>query len=83
MTTDHMPLVSHQSRLSANKDDNEMIPEAWYRSLGIYVIAEENPGKPQIGALDQDFAISHHIIGGPLSQNKVGRIAQHVRKERR
>ena len=38
------------SRQSANdKDDNEVIRGAVHRSLGIYLIAEENPGKPQLG----------------------------------
>ena len=41
-----MSRVSHQSRLSVNYDDNEMIPRAIHRSLGIYLTAEENP---QIG----------------------------------
>ena len=42
--------VSRQSRVSLNsKGDNEMVPGAVHRSAGIYLIAEENPGKPQLG----------------------------------
>ena len=38
------------SRLAANdKGDNEIIPGAVHRSPGIYLIAEENPGEPQLG----------------------------------
>ena len=45
----YLPRVSHQSRLSANdKGDNEMIPAVVHISPGIYLIAEENPGKPQL-----------------------------------
>ena len=32
-----------------DKGDNEMIPGAVYRSPGICLVAEENPGKPQEG----------------------------------
>ena len=39
-----------QSRLSANdKGDNEAKPGAVHRSPGIYLIAEENPEKSQLG----------------------------------
>ena len=35
----HFPQMPQESRLSANdKDDNEMIPEAVYRSPGIYIL---------------------------------------------
>ena len=58
-----------QSRLSANnKGHNEMIPEAVHRSPGVYLTAEENPRKPQLGA---------------LQSNEVGGIAQHARKRGR
>ena len=41
--------MSSHSLLSANdKDDNKIIPEAVYRSSGIYFTAEESPGKPQL-----------------------------------
>ena len=49
-----MPLVpvSSQLRLPANdKGDNEMIPGAVHRSPGIYLTAEDNRGKPQLGDL--------------------------------
>ena len=43
----HLPLVS---RLSVNdKDDNEILPRVVYRSLGICLKAEENPGKLPLG----------------------------------
>ena len=37
------------SRLPADKADNETILEAVHRSLEIYLIAVESPGKPQLG----------------------------------
>jgi hypothetical protein len=38
------------SRQPANdKSDNAMIPGAVHRSHGIYLTAQENPGKPQLG----------------------------------
>ena len=41
-----------QSRLSGiNKGYNEMIPGVVHRSPGIYLTAEENPGKPQLGTV--------------------------------
>jgi hypothetical protein len=46
----HLPRMSWQSHLSANdKGDNEMIPGVVHRSHAIYLIAEENPGKSQLG----------------------------------
>ena len=46
----HLPRLSRQSRLLANGEgDNEMIPGVLYRSSGIYSMAEEKPGKPQLG----------------------------------
>ena len=47
-------------------------------SLGIYLTAEENSGKPQLG--DLGCATSHRLKWGSLPPNEVGRIAQHVRK---
>ena len=35
--------------LVTNKGDNEIIPGVVYRSPGIYLRAEENPGKPRLG----------------------------------
>ena len=44
------PLMSCQSRLSINdKGNNVMKPWAVHRPPGIYLTAEENPGKPQLG----------------------------------
>ena len=46
----HLPRVSRQSHLSVNdKGDNEMIPKAVQRSPVIYLTAEENTGKYQLG----------------------------------
>ena len=43
----HLSLASRQSRLSANdKGDNWVILGAVNRSSGIYLMAEQNPGKP-------------------------------------
>ena len=40
----------HQLHLSTtDKDDNEIIPEVVHRSPGIYLMADENPEKPQLG----------------------------------
>ena len=42
--------------LSANdRVDNEMLPEAFCRFPRIYLVVEENPGKPRLG--------DYHIIG--------------------
>ena len=49
LAIDHFPRVSRQSRLSADKSDNEMIPRSVAGSPSIYVTAEENTGKPQVG----------------------------------
>ena len=44
------PRVSRQSGHSVkDKDDNEMVPEAVHRSLGINLKDEENSGKPWLG----------------------------------
>ena len=45
----HLLPMSRQSRLSAvDTSDNDMISGAVHRSLGIYFIAKENSGKPQL-----------------------------------
>ena len=50
--------VSRQSIFPANyKDDNEKIPRAVQRS-GIFITTEENPGKRQLGNIDEDCATS-------------------------
>ena len=43
------PSVASVTSVANDKDDNEMILGAVYRSLGICLIAEENPRKPQLG----------------------------------
>ena len=53
LANDHLPQVSRYSRLSANdKGDNEMTPGTMHRSPGVYLRAEENPGKPHLGDLE-------------------------------
>ena len=77
----HLSRVSCQSRLSANdKGDIDLVPEAVHKSPGIYLIAKEIPGKPQLGTVDEYCATTHCLKRGPLSPNEVGIIAQHVRK---
>ena len=50
LTQGHLPRVSRQSCLSANdKGGNGMIPGAVLRATGIYLTAEENPRKLQLG----------------------------------
>ena len=45
-----LPRVSWKSRLLVNdKGDNQMILGTVPRSPGMYLIEEENPGKPQLG----------------------------------
>jgi hypothetical protein len=45
----HLPCVLDQSFLSPNdKGDNRMKLGTAHRSPGIYLTAEENPGKPQL-----------------------------------
>jgi hypothetical protein len=50
----HLPQESRQSRLSANlKRDNELKPGSMHRSLGIYLMVDENSGNSQLGGLLQ------------------------------
>ena len=50
LTKGDLPRVSRQSFLSTNDvGDNEMIPGAVHRSPDIYLMAEDNLGKPQLG----------------------------------
>ena len=44
-----LPRASHKSRLSTNNDDNMAKPGVVYRSPGIFLTAEENLGKSQLG----------------------------------
>ena len=43
-----------------------------HRSPGIWLTAEENPGKPQVG--------DPRLKWDPFPPNEVGRVPQHVRK---
>ena len=45
----YLPRVSRQLNLSVNKSDREIISGLVRRYPGIYLTAEENPGKPQLG----------------------------------
>ena len=49
LANDHLSRVLRQSRLSANDKGDEMILGAVHRSLGSYLAAEKNSGKPQLG----------------------------------
>jgi hypothetical protein len=55
-----------------------VIPEGVHRSPGIYLTAEENPGKPQLG---EGCATSHCLNWVCLLSNCVGMIEQHFREE--
>ena len=57
LANDHLPRMSSQS--ANDKGDNEMILGAVHRSPGIYLTAEEIPGKPQLGDVDEGCATSH------------------------
>ena len=46
LTKEHLPQASRQS--ANDKANNEMIPKAVHRSPGIYLMAEDNPEKPQL-----------------------------------
>ena len=65
-----------------DKDDNEMILGAVHRSPGIFLTAEENPRKPQLGdrLMKGLCEQSSPQMGSLSSSNEVYRIAQHVRK---
>ena len=73
------PSVASVTSVANDKDDNEMILRAVYRSPGICLTAEENPRKHQLGdRLMKGGATSYRVKWGP--PNEVGRIAQHARK---
>ena len=67
--------MSPQSHLSANKGDNEIIPEILHRSLGICLMTEEITGKIQLG----DRLIK--TVRPVITSNEFGRIVQHFRKK--
>jgi hypothetical protein len=82
----HLPSVSRQSHLWANKCDNEIIPGAIHRSRGVYLTVEEfilqlrkTPENLSYETVDQDSATSHSFKWDLLPPNEVVRIAQHVR----
>jgi hypothetical protein len=47
LVNDQSPRVSRQ--LTNDKGENRMIPGTVHRSSGIYLAAEDNSGKPQLG----------------------------------
>ena len=52
LANDHIPRVFPQTRLSVNdKGDNEVLPRAAHKPPGIYLKAEENFRKTQLGVL--------------------------------
>ena len=59
-----------------------MVPGAVHRSPGIYLTDENNLKKTSARRRsDEDSAARHRFKWGPLPQNEVGRITQHVREE--
>ena len=63
-TNVHFPRMLRQSRLSANdKGDNKMIPGTVHRSPDIYLKAEVNHGKPQLGDFQSLCYQSSHAMG--------------------
>ena len=80
LVNSHMPRVSRQSRLSLMINVIMMILGTPHRSPGIYLKAEENPGKPKLETVDEGCANIHRLKWRPLPPNRIGRIAQHVRK---
>ena len=67
------------SRQSANdKGDNEMIPVAAHRSPGIYLTADEIPGKAQLR--DSLMKVVWPVIASNEVPNDVSRIAQYVKE---
>ena len=44
-----------------DKDNNEMIPGAVHRSPGIFLKAEGNPGKPQLGDHKMMFSLKVQV----------------------
>ena len=77
LANDHLPRVSHQSHLSANGKGTVQ------KFHDIYLRAEGNPGKPQLGDLRWRLCDHHRLKWAPFPSNEVGRIAQHLEKERK
>ena len=55
-----VPSVASVKSVANHKDDNEMILGAVYRSTGIFLTAEENSRKPQLG---------DRLMKGPCDQS--------------
>ena len=67
----HVPRVS---RLSAN--DSDTIPGPVHRSPGIYLRAEENPGKPQLG--DRLMKTVRTVISNGVPYFKEKSVGSHI-----
>ena len=75
------PFVPSVTSVANDKDDNEIIPEAFHRSPGIRLTAEENSGKLQLGDSDmKGRATGHRLKWGPFPPNEVDRVAQYIRE---
>ena len=61
----HLPRVSYQ--LANDKGDNEMIPEPMHKSPVSYLMAEENPGKSQLGDCLMKAVTPVIASNGPLT----------------
>ena len=76
-----VPSVESVTSVANDKGDNEMILGAVHRSPGIWLTAEENPRKPQLGdSLMNGLRDQSSSQMGSPSPNEVGRTVQHVRK---
>ena len=60
-----------------DKNDNKVKLWAVYRSLGIYLTAQENPKNPQIGNILLK-AVQSVITSNGVPPNEVHRITQHI-----
>ena len=74
------PSVTSITSVAKDKGVNETIPGTVHRFPGIYLMAEENPGKPQSDRLMKGLWDQSSPQMGPFPPNEVARIAQHVRK---
>ena len=75
------PLDTSVTSVVNGKGDNKMIPGAVHRSSGTCLKAEEIPGNPSVRRPSDEGAMRPvHLKWGPFPPNKVGKIAQHVRK---
>ena len=77
------PFALSVTSVANDKGENDMIPGAVYRSPGICLTADENPGKRQQGdRLMKGLCDQCSPQMGSFPANEVGIIAQHVRNER-